>query len=152
MGYQSSPTAYVAGFIYLGFAILQMYVLLPLLVCPNCVYYALPDSRCISGLNIVSRRMAERGELQSFVNRGQGFFCHNNLYMVSLLIPIIGLIPALVLHFSPWLLLLFFGLIVLLLYRVFVIFPKVACVHCRAKHICPNAQSMGIGRSDADPA
>jgi hypothetical protein len=32
----------------------------------------------------------------------------------------------------------------LLVFRIFVIFPQIACVHCRAKNICPNAQSMGL--------
>jgi hypothetical protein len=32
----------------------------------------------------------------------------------------------------------------LLLYRFFVIFPKIACVHCSVKNICPNAEAMGL--------
>lgn len=37
------------------------------------------------------------------------------------------------------------GVIALLLFRFFVVFTKVACIHCRAKNECPNAQAMGIG-------
>ena len=54
--------------------------------------------------------------------------CLNNLYMAGLVIPIIAVIPALVI-----------GLFV---FRFFVIFPRIACVHCRAKKIYPQAQSM----------
>ncbi len=32
----------------------------------------------------------------------------------------------------------------LMLFRVFVIFKKVACVHCMAKKRCPNAIAMGL--------
>jgi hypothetical protein len=34
----------------------------------------------------------------------------------------------------------------LLLFRFFVVFMKIACVHCRAQNICPQAQSMGFGK------
>ncbi len=37
------------------------------------------------------------------------------------------------------------GVIALLPFRFFVVFTKVACIHCRAKNECPNAQAMGIG-------
>jgi hypothetical protein len=32
----------------------------------------------------------------------------------------------------------------LMLFRVFYVFRKVACVHCMAKRRCPNAKSMGL--------
>jgi hypothetical protein len=32
----------------------------------------------------------------------------------------------------------------LLLFRFFVIFPKIACLHCRAKAVCPQAGAMGV--------
>jgi hypothetical protein len=54
------------------------------------------------------------------------------------------MIPALVLNFSPLLLVVFVAVVGLLALRMFVVFPKVACVHCRARNICPNAQSMGL--------
>ena len=150
LGYQGSSAAHLAGFVYLAFAVAQMYVLMPFIVCPNCVYYVLDHSRCISALNVVSRKVTGRGELHRFADRGQGFFCHNNLYMAALIVPIIGMIPALALHFSFTVLAVFVVLIALLLYRIFVVFPKLACVYCRAKNVCPNAQSMGIADSPAE--
>lgn len=144
-GYQGSLVAYVAGFVYLAFAIVQMYVLMPLLVCPNCVYYTLDESRCVTGLNAFSKKIAKKGNIEAFSDRGRGTFCHNNLYMAALILPIIGVAPALAFNFSVALLLMLLALIALLLFRIFVIFPKLACVHCSAKNICPNAQSMGIG-------
>jgi hypothetical protein len=64
--------------------------------------------------------------------------------MAAKIFPIIATIPALILNFS-WLLLTIFLVVTgLMVYRIFVIFPQVACGHCRAKNICPNAQAMGL--------
>jgi hypothetical protein len=59
-----------------------------------------------------------------------------------LVIPIIAMIPALVINFSFLVLAILLIVVGLLLFRFFVIFTKIACVHCRAKKICPQAQSM----------
>jgi len=134
----------LVGALYLVFAFLEMYVHMPLKVCPNCVYYKLDNSLCISGLNVMSRKVAREGDIKNFPDRAGGFFCPNNLYIASLVIPIIVIIPALVLNFSFTVLAILLILIGLLLFRFFVIFPRIACIHCRAKNICPQAQSMGF--------
>jgi len=64
--------------------------------------------------------------------------------MAAKVVPIAVMLPALFLNFSILLLALFLGVLGLMLFRIFVIFPKIACVHCRAKNICPNAKSMGL--------
>ena len=64
--------------------------------------------------------------------------------MGSLIEPIALILPALLLHFSVILLLIFLSLVGLLLYRFFVIFPKIACLHCNAEHHCPRAAMMGV--------
>jgi 4-hydroxybenzoate polyprenyltransferase len=136
--------AYGAGIIYLLFAFGEMYVLMPLVVCPKCVYYRLKDGVCISGLNVVSRKVARAGKGEDFGQRAQGVLSPNNLYMVSLVLPLLALIPALVINFS-WMLLGVFAVILgLLLFRFFVIFPQLACLHCQAKYICPQAGMMGV--------
>jgi hypothetical protein len=145
LGY-GSWTGYVLGVLYMAFSFSGMYVLMPLKVCPDCVYYTLGSSRCISGLNIVSRRMAREGNPSAFPNRGRGLFCPNNLYLASLVIPIVAIIPPLFMNFSVPLLVIFIILVGLLLFRFFVIFPKIACVHCRAQNTCPQARQMGFGR------
>ena len=144
LGYNFSRAAYLLGFLYIAFAFVQMYVLMPLMVCPNCVYYKWDDSRCISGLNLVSRRVAREGDVKDFAQRGEGLLCHNNLYMAAKILPIVVMIPALILNFSLLLLVIFLAVVGLLVFRMFVIFPKIACVHCRAKNICPNAEAMGL--------
>jgi len=144
MGFKMSPAAYVFGYLYFALAFLQMYVVMPLTVCPNCVYYRMKNGRCISALNVFSRKIAKEGRLEDFPNRAKGIFCHNNIYMASFIVPIIALIPALILNFSVNLLAIFLAVVGLMVLRIFVIFPKVACIHCCAKKECPNAQQMGI--------
>lgn len=149
VGY-ASWVGYLLGSIYLAFSFTEMYVHVPLKVCSNCVYYRLDNSRCISGLNLVARKIAKQGSVDAFPNRAKGPFCANNLYMASLVIPVIAIIPALALDFSLPVLFILLALVVLLLFRFFVIFPKIACVHCRAQNICPQAQSMGFGRKQPE--
>ena len=124
---------------------------MPLKVCPNCAYHELEGSLCISGMNVVSRRIARQGEVKRFADRASGLLCPNNLYIAALVVPILALIPALILGFAAPVLAIALVLVALLLLRFFVVFPRVACVHCRAKNICPNARAMGLstgGRSD----
>lgn len=137
---------FLLGYLYLIFAFVDMYILMPLKVCPNCPYYKLKDSLCVSGMNLVSRRFAKEGNIKDFARRAKGPLCPNNLYVASLAIPIIGIIPALVLSFSWLELIILLVLVSLLLFRFFVIFLKIACVHCRAQNVCPQARSMGFSK------
>ena len=145
LGYNFTWYAYLLGVSYLVFAFGQMYVMMPLVVCPTCVYPRLDNALCISGLNVVAKRVAKPGNIKDFARiRGEGLLCHNNLYMAAKIFPIVAMLPALFLNFSWLLLTLFLAVVGLLVYRIFVIFPKIACVHCRAKNICPNARSMKL--------
>jgi hypothetical protein len=143
LGYDSW-IAYLLGSVYLTFALGEMYVLMPIQVCPNCVYHGLENSMCISAMNIVSRKIAKPGKVENFPERAQGILCPNNLYMASLFIPILAMIPALILQFSFWVLGILLAVTALLVFRFFVVFPKVACLHCRAKQVCPQAAAMGV--------
>ena len=145
LGYSFSPWAgYTFGISYLIFSFVEMYMVMPLTVCPNCVYFQAKGSLCISGLNILSKKIAKEGNLKDFSRRAQGLFCPNNLYMASLLIPIVAMIPALILNFSVILFIVFLAAVGLLLFRFFIIFPRIACLHCRAKYECPQAGAMGV--------
>ena len=117
---------------------------MPLTVCPNCVYYRLESSLCVSGLNVISKRIAKEGNPENFAKRAEGLWCFNNMYIAALIIPIITAIPALIVNFSIPLMVIFLVLIALLLFRFFVVFTKIACLHCRAKYICPQAGQMGV--------
>jgi hypothetical protein len=145
LGYSfSSWAGYTFGLLYVVLSLLEMYVVMPLSVCPNCSYHRTRDSLCVSGLNVWSRKIAKTGHQKDFVKRAQGVLCQNNLYVASLLIPIAAMIPAIFINFSAILLLIFWIVVALLLFRFFVIFPKIACLHCREKHACPQAASMGV--------
>jgi hypothetical protein len=145
LGYNAGWFAYGLGAAYLVFAFGQMYVMMPLVVCPHCVYSRLDNALCISGLNVISGKVAQRGDVSAFARvRGQGLLCHNNLYMAAKILPIVVMLPALFLNFTWVLLTIFLVVVGLMAFRVFVIFPQIACGHCRAKNICPNAQAMGL--------
>jgi hypothetical protein len=135
------------GISYAVFAFTEMYLVMPLKVCPNCVYYRMDESICISGLNLLAKRIARAGAVSDFPRRAHGPFCPDNLYLASLALPILGIIPALFIGFSWNVLIILVLLMALLLFRFFIVFPKIACNHCRAKHICPNAQKMGLVRN-----
>jgi hypothetical protein len=145
LGYSFSPWAgYIFGVLYLVFSFIEMYMVMPLTVCPNCVYYRAKDSLCISGLNLFSKKIAKEGDLKDFARRAEGLFCPNNLYLASLIVPILAMIPALIVNFSIVLLLIFLVVLGLLLFRFFIIFPRIACLHCIAKYKCPQAGAMGV--------
>lgn len=145
LGYHSRM-GNVLGIVYLLFAFFQMYVLMPLSVCSNCVYYRTENSRCVSGMNLVSKKIAHEGNLKDFRKRNEGILCHNNLYMSALLLPIILMIPALIMDFSFMVMFIWLAVIGLLLFRFFVVFKKIGCIHCAAKKECPNARSMGLDK------
>jgi len=94
-------------------------------------------------LNVISRKIAKEGRRAEFPKRASGLFCHNNLYLSALVVPIIAMLPALIINFSYTLLALLIGVAGLLLFRFFVVFGKIACVHCLAKFECPNAAATG---------
>jgi len=144
VGNNFSVLSVIFGYLYFTFSFLNMYVVFPLTVCPNCVYYRLENSLCISGLNVVAKVLAKEGKPDDFPKRSKGLLSSNNLYMATLLIPLIAIIPALILNFSFLLLVLLVGLAGLLIFRIFVIFPKIGCLHCRAKFKCPQAEAMGV--------
>lgn len=143
IGY-SSWVSLLLGLLYTVLSLAEMYVLMPLKVCPNCPYYKLDDSRCISGLNVVARKIATQGNVNDFPKRARGIFCPNNLYIASLIIPIVAMIPALVLDFSFMVLAILLAVTGLLLFRFLVIFTRIACLHCVAKYKCPQAEAMGV--------
>ncbi len=140
----SSWAGYTFGLLYFVLSLVEMYLIMPLTVCPSCTYYRVKGGLCVAGLNILSRKIAKEGTKKDFPKRAEGLFCANNLYMASLIVPIAAMIPGMILNFSPVLLLVFLFVVALLVFRFFVIFPKIACLHCKAKFACPQAGAMGV--------
>jgi len=145
LGYGRWPVlAWTTGLAYLVFALGQMYVLMPLVVCPSCAYRRIAGARCVSAMNLVSARIAPLADPEEFPLRARGVLCHNNLYMASLIAPFVIALPALFIDFSWPVLALLLAVAALFALRLFVVFPRVACGHCAAKGRCPNAKAMGI--------
>lgn len=145
IAFDYSSAGKIVSAAYLCFAIVQMYILMPMMVCPNCAYTNKPEMLCISGLNVIARKFFPKGDLNNFKSRSEGILCHNNLYMSAKILPVLIILPFLFINFSWALLLLLISVIGLLLLRIFYIFKKIACNHCLVRNICPNAISMGIG-------
>jgi hypothetical protein len=143
-GYDFTWAGKLIGYSYLAFAFIQWVVVMPLTVCPACDYFRNRESRCISGFNIISKRIWNRPEKKDLSRRNKGFFCHNHLVVMSLVIPIVIMIHALIFNFSLFLLFLLIIVIGLMLFRILVILPRLACIHCLAKKKCPNADLIGI--------
>ena len=137
--------ALAVGGAYLVFALAQMYVMMPLVVCPSCVYRTMSGARCVAAMNILSARLTATRPLEEFPRRGSGILCHNNLYLGSLIAPLPLMVPGLIVNFAPVGLALLLTVALLLAFRFFVVFKRTACPHCAAKGRCPNAQAMGIG-------
>ena len=144
LGYNFLRIGYPAGLVYIVFAFIQMYIIMPLKVCPNCVYYRMDKGLCVSGLNVFSRKITRQGNLEDFPGRAKGMLSHNNLYMAAKIFPIFAMIPALFINFSLVLLVVFLAVLGLMVFRIFVLFPKIACIRCAARKDCPNARSMGL--------
>jgi|WetSurMetagenome_2_1015567.scaffolds.fasta_scaffold235203_2 hypothetical protein len=132
------------GLLYILLSLFEMYVMMPLQVCKNCIYFKLENGLCISGMNILAKKIATKGSTSDFPNRAKGPFCANNLYILTLIFPILCGIPILILNYSILLLILVISLFVLLGIRFVIIIPKLACVHCLSKFICPQAGQMGV--------
>ena len=144
IAYHFAWLAFATSILYFAFALVQMYFLMPLLVCRNCVYYELRNALCISGLNVIARSVAKTGSVAQFAERSKGFWCHNNLYLAAKVIPLLVMLPGLIFNFSAWTLIVYLAIIGLIAYRILIIFPRIACNHCRAKNICPNAKALRI--------
>jgi hypothetical protein len=144
--YRERPfIAWPLALAYVVFALVQFYVLMPLCVCPGCVYRSIPGSRCVAGLNSLSAKLRpSAGVVAEFEERAQGVLCHNTLYVAALVAPLALAIPGLVLAFS-WLAVgLAVAVLLLIAVRVEVVFRHLGCPHCLARRWCPNARAMRV--------
>jgi hypothetical protein len=129
------------GLAYLVFAVVQFYVLMPLVVCPGCVYRAVRDGRCPTSLNLISARLCRpSATATAFRERTHGALCQSRLNLASWVAPLPLALPGLALFFS-WtaatLTLVVVGLVVV---RIWVVRSAV-CPHCLARRWCPNAEA-----------
>ena len=125
------------GLSYATFAVVQLYVFKPLVVCPGCVYRGIDDGRCPSGLNRLSRRLGPPpADATGFRERGSGLLCQNRLARWSWILPVPLALPGLVLAFS-WPAAALVAAVVGLTLTRWLVVRLTACPHCLARRWCP---------------
>ncbi len=122
----------LAGWVYLGSAVIMVYVVLRKLVCTNCYYY---DKWCGIGWGKLSALFFKKGNIEDF-DTSIGLKLAPFAYGILSLIPLILLIISIILEFTASKLLI---LLLLLSISVFsgTISRKKACVECKMRLICP---------------
>jgi hypothetical protein len=141
--YQNHPViGWPISVAYFVFAMVQLYVLMPLVVCPGCVYRTIQGGRCPSGLNWISARLL-RAPAQSagFETRSQGALCQSTLCLWSLVVPLPIALPGLVIAFSWTAFALSLAVCMLTAVRLAGVFRLVVCPHCLARRWCPVARA-----------
>jgi hypothetical protein len=126
------------GLGYLVFAVVQLYVLMPLVVCPGCVYRTIRGGRCASGLNVLSARLCppSPGAI-GFEERAHGALCENSLCLWAWVLPVPLALPGLALSFSWPAFALMATVAALTVLRLAVVMRRVVCPHCLARRWCP---------------
>jgi hypothetical protein len=139
VAYRSYPiVGWPIGLAYFVFAVVQLYVLKPLVVCPGCVYRAVRGGRCASGLNLISARLCSPSpDATGFEERCHGIVCESSLCLCSLVLPVPLALPGLALSFSWPALALIVAVAVLTVIRSAVVVRRATCPHCLARRWCP---------------
>jgi hypothetical protein len=145
-GYQEWPcVGWPLAAAYLVFALVQLYVLTPLDVCPGCAYRAVPEGRCMAGLSVLSAKLAPTaGASAGFAQRRAGALCHTTLAVAAALAPPILVVPALVLAFSWTTLGVALGILFCAALRAEVVFRRLGCPRCLARRWCPVARALRL--------
>lgn len=143
LAYRTLPIiGWPLGLGYFVYAMVQLYVLMPLVVCPGCVYAGIEVGRCPSGLSVISARFVRNpAQRAAFDARSQGALCQSSLCLVSLIAPVPLALPGLVISFSWLALALTVAVAALVTARLGGAYKRVVCAHCLARRWCP------VGRS-----
>jgi hypothetical protein len=139
LAYRSYPIVGLpVGLAYLVFAVVQLYVLMPLVVCPGCVYRTVVNGRCPSGLNLISARLCPPSpNALEFRERAHGALCQNSLCLWSLVLPVPLALPGVILSFSWLAVVLTATVAVLAVLRLSKVGRRAVCAHCLARRWCP---------------
>ncbi|HEY5494045.1 MAG TPA: hypothetical protein VIK15_05575 [Candidatus Anoxymicrobiaceae bacterium] len=121
----------VAAWVYLGVALLLVYVVLRRLVCVNCCYYG---KRCSAGWGKLSALMFKQGRVEDF-NDGMGTMLAPAIYGLLTLVPLVLGTIAAIQHFSAIKPVFLAALLLLGIYSG-AISRKRACSRCRMRGYC----------------
>ncbi len=124
----------LTGWIYLGFGLSMVLVVMRILVCGNCYYHG---KICHTGWGKLSALYCKQGDIRQF-GCGAGGAIVPGFYGSMALLPVVLGIISLVQSFS------ILNLAIMLSFIVIVIlsshtFRKKACVQCKMKDICPGS-------------
>jgi hypothetical protein len=132
--------AWPVGLAYLVFATVQSFVLMPLVVCPGCVYRAVSGGRCPTGLNLLSARLCPPvTDTAEFRRRTCGPLCQTSLSLCSWVFPLPVALAGVALHLSWPAAVLTAALVASLPLRV-VIGRAAVCPRCLSRRWCPAAR------------
>jgi hypothetical protein len=139
VAYRSHPLiAWPIAIAYLVFAMVQFYVLMPLVVCPGCVYRTIQGGRCASGLNLISARFCPPSAgATEFRERTHGPTCQSSLNLLSWVLPIPLALPGLAVSWSATAAVLTAAVVALAAARLAVVTRHALCSHCLAQRWCP---------------
>jgi hypothetical protein len=133
--------AWPVGLAYLVFATVQSFVLMPLVVCPGCVYRTVAGARCPSGLNVLSARLCPPAtDTAEFRRRACGPLCQTSLSLCSWVFPLPMALAGLVLQPSWPATALVAALAASLPLRA-LIGRAAVCPRCLSRRWCPAARA-----------
>lgn len=137
--YRSYPiVGWPVGLAYFVFATVQFYVLMPLVVCPGCVYRTVRGGRCPSGLNLISARLCPpSASAIEFRERTHGPLCQSSLGLLSWVLPVPLALPGLIVSLSGMAAIITTTVAVLTVVRLAIVTRHALCSHCLAQRWCP---------------
>ncbi|MBL7136580.1 MAG: hypothetical protein ISS81_08345 [Candidatus Marinimicrobia bacterium] len=122
----------LASWIYLGFAIITVYIVLRKLVCANCYYY---DKLCYIGWGKISALFFKKGDIEKF-DSNIGIKLAPVTYGLLTLAPLVLIIVSIFQQFSIDKIIVF-SLLLLISFYSGGISRRKACENCKMKLICP---------------
>ena len=122
----------LAAWIYLGFAIITVYIVLRKLVCANCYYY---DKLCYIGWGKISALFFKKGDIEKF-DSSIGIKLAPVTYSLLTLVPLVLIVISIFQQFSINKIIVF-SLLLLISFYSGGISRKKACKNCKMKLICP---------------
>ena len=131
--------AWPVALAYVVFAVVQTFVLTPLVVCPGCVYRAIAGARCPSALNLLSARLCPPvSDTAEFRHRTCGSLGQTSLSLCSWVLPVAATAAGLAVHLSWPAVALAAVLVASLALRV-VLERTALCPRCLSRRWCPVA-------------
>jgi hypothetical protein len=129
---------HIVAWVFLGVALLLVFVVLRWLVCTNCYYYG---KRCASGWGKLSSVMFKQGDIEKF-NEGIGIKLAPVIYGSLTLVPLVLGTIATIQHFSVIKVIVLVALLLVGFYSG-TVSRKRTCAQCRMRCYCKGSAAKG---------